>query len=131
MRDQPDALDLLKAARRAVLEGIAPALPAAEAASLVATALAIVIAEAEAGDAPLIEERAALAKFYEEGVASVEPLDDALLRLNRRLAADLRARRLSDPGPRRFAAGQLLKRVARAKLDEVAPDYPRGGPVQR
>ena len=91
----------------------------------------MVIGEADAGDAPLIEERAALAKFYGEVAGSVEPLEDALLRLNGRLAADLRAGRLSDPGARRRAAGRLLKRAAQAKLDEVAPDYPRTGAAQR
>ena len=132
MRDQPDAPELLKAAC-AVLKQLMPALPAAEAraASLVATALTMVIGEADAGDAPLIEERAALAKFYGEVAGSVEPLEDALLRLNGRLAADLRAGRLSDPGARRRAAGRLLKRAAQAKLDEVAPDYPRTGAAQR
>lgn len=133
MRDHPNSMELLRAARRVVLETLLPALPAGETepASLVATALAIAIGECKAGDAPLIVERAALAEFYQEVIGSREPLDDALLRLNSRLAADLRAGRLSEPGARRHAAARMLKQVAQAKLDEVAPDYPRTATLKR
>ena len=120
MRDLPDGADLRIAARRRG-EG-----PLDDDADLVPTALAIAAREADAGDAPLQAECAALAGFYGEAAVADEPLPEALLRLNRRLAAELRAGGLALPGARRAAVARILIQVAEQKLDEVSPDYSRG-----
>ena len=95
MRDRPSAADLLAIARevlRAKLLGEVPAALRFDA-LMIANAMANAEREAAAGEAPLLAERARLARHYGERQGT-EPLQEALLRLNRRLAADIRAGRL-------------------------------------
>ena len=68
-----------------------------------------------------------MAALYGEAGGEVreadEPLDEALGRLNRRFAADLRAGAFDAPGARQAAAWRLLRQVTMAKLLECNPKY--------
>ena len=114
MRDKPSAADLLNTARRVLAEDLLPALPREKryAALMVAAAMATAAREAEAGDAPLIVEREALAALYGE--------DTSLEDLNRRFAADLRAGRFDDAPD---AALDILRRSVLHRLAECNPRY--------
>ncbi len=126
MRDRPSAAELLAAARRALLHELVPALPEdrVEATERVATAIAIAEREAAAGEAPLLAERDALAALYGEAPDPVEPLAEALIRLNARFARDLRAGAFDASGSRRQAALRVLCASARMRLAENNPGYP-------
>lgn len=114
MRDMPDGANLLNTARRVVTEDLLPALPREMryAALMVAAAMATVAREIEAGEAPLIAEREALAALYEDDA----PLEE----LNRRFADDLRAGRFDD---RPDAALGILRRSVLHRLAECNPRY--------
>ena len=118
MRDTPDAADLLNTARRVLTEDLLPDLPREKryAALMVAAAMATAAREAEAGDAPLIAEREALAALYEDDA----PLEE----LNRRFAADLREGRFDDDPE---AALDVLRRSVLHRLAECNPGYLEDG----
>ena len=125
MRDKPTAAELLAIARETLLGELLPHSGDAQRynALMVGAAMAIAAREAEAGDGALVAERDALAALYGEAGAADEPLDDALGRLNRRFAADLRAGAFDAPGGRQAAAWRLLREVTMAKLMECNPKY--------
>lgn len=128
MRDKPTAAELLAIARETLLGELLPHSGDAQRynALMVGAAMAIAAREAEAGDGALVAERDALAALYGEAGAADEPLDDALGRLNRRFAADLRAGAFDAPGGRQTAAWRLLREVTMAKLMECNPKYLKG-----
>ncbi len=125
MRDKPTAAELLAIARETLLRELLPHSGDAQRynALMVGAAMAIAAREAEAGDGALVAERDALATLYGEAGGADEPLDDALRRLNRRFAADLRAGAFDAPGARQAAALRLLREVTMAKLMECNPKY--------
>ncbi len=128
MRDKPTAAELLAIARETLLRELLPHSPDAPRynALMVAAAMGIAAREAEAGDMALVAERDALAALYGEAGAADEPLDEALGRLNRRFAADLRAGAFDAPCARQAAALRLLREVTMAKLMECNPKYLKG-----
>ena len=115
MRDRPSGAELAGLARDA------PGIEADR--SPVRRARDIAAREAAAGAAPLITERDRLAELYGETADPAEPMAQALLRLNARLARDLRAGLFDRPGRRRHAALQFLRQSATARLAETNPDY--------
>ena len=125
MRDKPTAAELLAVARETLLRELLPRAGDAQRynALMVGAAMGIAAREAEAGDMALVAERDALAALYGEAGAADEPLDEALGRLNRRFAADLRAGAFDAPGGRQAAALRLLREVTMAKLKECNPKY--------
>ena len=125
MRDKPTAAELLAIARETLLGELLPHSGDAQRynALMVGAAMAIAAREAEAGDGALVAERDALAALYGEVGGADEPLDDALCRLNRRFAADLRAGAFDAPGALQAAAWRLLREVTMAKLMECNPKY--------
>ncbi len=128
MRDKPTAAELLAIARETLLGELLPNSPDAQRynALMVGAAMAIAAREAEAGDGALVAERDALAALYGEAGVADEPLDEALGRLNRRFAADLRAGAFDAPGALQAAAWRLLREVTMAKLMECNPKYLKG-----
>ncbi len=128
MRDKPTAAELLAIARETLLGELLPHSPDTQRynALMVGAAMGIAAREAEAGDRALVAEREALAALYGEVLDADEPLDDALGRLNRRFAADLRAGAFEAPGGRQAAAWRLLREVTMAKLMECNPKYLEG-----
>ena len=125
MRDKPTAAELLAIARETLLGELLPHSGDAQRynALMVGAAMAIAAREAEAGDGALVAERDALAALYGEVGGADEPLDEALCRLNRRFAADLRAGAFDAPGALQAAAWRLLREVTMAKLMECNPKY--------
>lgn len=117
MRDKPDAQELLETARRLLLEELLPELPPEKRYSglMIAAAMAIAAREAEAGEAPLMEEHDALAAIYGGGA----PLEE----LNRRFAADLRGGRFDDEPE---AALVILRASALHRVRESNPKYLEG-----
>ena len=128
MRDKPTAAELLAIARETLLRELLPRSPDAQRynALMVAAAMGIAAREAEAGDMALVAEREALAALYGEVRVADEPLEEALGRLNRRFAADLRAGAFDAPCARQAAALRLLREVTMAKLMECNPKYLKG-----
>lgn len=123
MRDEPDALGLLAIARETLLGELMPLLPAERRydALLIASAIAAAAREIEAGDAPLREELAGLARLLGLNPASLSPAD--LPHLNARLAAEIRAGAYDQPGPARAALATHLKAATIRKLAETNPKY--------
>jgi hypothetical protein len=122
MRDRPSAAELLEQARAVLLAELLEDLPAEKRYTglMVASAMAIAMRECAAGDRPLHAELTGLSNYYDD--TSTESADgakveQALVRLNRRLAADLRGGR-ADGDPTVFS---LLRRVAIDKLRESNP----------
>ncbi len=115
MRDDPSAVDLLRTARRTLMERLLPALPAGRryTAHLIAAAIAIAAREAEAGAAAEDAERAALAGLLGR--------DGALEDLNRAFAAAIREGRFDTND--RATAHALLTEATGAKLREDNPGY--------
>jgi len=130
MRDRPNGADLMAIAREALLKEVMPALTEAArvTALMIASALGIAERELAAGEAPLRAELAALAAIYGEpqAVADAQALYDALLRLNRRLAEDLRQDTIVD-AERRSAVYRLLVESTRARVAESNPKYLENG----
>jgi len=123
MRDEPEGTKLLRHARALLLGELLPALPEdlRLQARLIAKALAIAAAEQAAGQAPLEVEADALAGLYGEirtpATREAEAVEDTLLRLNWRLASEIR-------GAKRDGEAQvyaLLRAAMRARLREVNP----------
>jgi hypothetical protein len=117
MRDAPSAAELLETARAAEAQGD----PSRYEQLMIAAARDIVARERAAGDAALRVERAALAQVYGDVDA---PLEDALILLNRRFAADIRAGKFDDDA----RALDILRAATEAKLAECNPRYPRKSP---
>jgi FAD/FMN-containing dehydrogenase len=123
MRDAPDGTTLLRHARALLLEQLLPALPEDRhyPARLLAKALAIAAAEQTAGKAPLEAEADALAELYGErrtpAAREAEAVEDILLRLNWRLAAEIRGG-TRDGDAQVYA---LLRSAMLARLREVNP----------
>ena len=109
-QDQPDGAALLEAARRLLLDELAPLLPAERRYDGLMIANAMAIAGRELRDAGAAAAAAAqrLAAFYEDAAAAPELLA-------RRLVADIRAGRFDD-GPARERAVQLLRADLRGRL---------------
>ena len=123
MRDDPEGAELLRHARALLLGELLPALPEdlRLQARLIAKALAIAAAEQAAGQGPLEAEADALAELYGEArtpaAREAEAVEDTLLRLNWRLASEIR-------GATRDGEAQvhaLLCAAMRARLREVNP----------
>ncbi len=124
MRDRPTGPQLLRRARAALLEELTDLLPEERRyqAHLLAEALAIAAREQEAGEGPLAAEWGALAELYGEdaappGRAAAETLEEALLRLNWRLASESRGAK-RDAEARVYA---LLRATTIARLRENNP----------
>jgi DNA-binding transcriptional ArsR family regulator len=118
MKEQPQAVELLKAAREAVSAEILPALPEAlrYTGLMVANAIAIAEREIVAGDGAERAECERLRSLFSE---RPEPIaTDALLevvaRYNRRLAAEIRTGRFD--GEERRALLEHLRRTTEEKL---------------
>ncbi len=92
MQDRPSAAELLRIARDTLVDELLPALPEERKLDvlIIANVMAIAAREAAFGDAPLRAELARLAALYGEPPPPNEPLDAAVERLSRRLAADIR-----------------------------------------
>jgi hypothetical protein len=122
MRDRPSGAELLEQARATLLEELLDHLPAAKRYTglMVANAMAIAMRELLAGEGPHRAELTGLAEYYGGGTPK-EPdgatVQEALLRLNRRLAEDLRVGRL-DAEARVFL---LLRSATADKLRESNP----------
>ena len=123
MRDGPDGTDLLRHARALLLDELLPALPEdlRHQARLIAKALGIAAAEQAAGTGPLEAEADALAELYGEArtpaAREAETVEDTLLRLNWRLAGELR-------GAKRDGEAQvyaIVRAAMLARLREVNP----------
>ena len=123
MRDGPDGTELLRHARALLLGELLPALPAdlRTPARRIAKALAIAAAERTAGQGPLEAEADALAELYGEArtpaTREAEAVEDTLLRLNWRLASEIRGAKRN--GEARVYA--LLRAAMLARLREVNP----------
>ena len=105
MRDGPDGTDLLRHARALLLGALLPALPEdlRHQARLIAKALGIAAAEQTAGTGPLEAEADALAELYGEArtpaAREAEAVEETLLRLNWRLASEIRGAKRDGRGP--------------------------------
>ncbi len=129
MRDRPHGAELLAIARQVLARDVVPALAAEQRVLGLMVTRAIEIAEREsaAGLDSLRSYRAALSAFYGEvppPIESEKALHAALLRLDRRLAADLRADIINDP-EKLQAIYALLLAERRARVAETNPRYLR------
>ncbi|MCH7539598.1 MAG: hypothetical protein IH999_04250 [Proteobacteria bacterium] len=127
MQDRPKGAELLAIARRTLVEKLTDLLPEERRgdASRIAEAMAIAAREIEAGERPLRAELERLAALYGETPAEAgdrEALEGEVTRLNRRLAADIRAGKFDSPDRRRAARAHLLA-SARDKLAESKPEH--------
>jgi hypothetical protein len=118
MRDKPDAVDLLAAAREMMRRHIVPALPDSERyhGLLVVAAVAIAERELRAGGQAEAAERAQLAALLDSSSLS-------LLGLNREFARRIREGEFDAPGEPRDRALRILREATLAKLDECNPGY--------
>ncbi len=125
MRDEPDALGLLAIARETLLKELVPLLPAERRyeALMVAGALAAAAREIEAGDAPPREELRDIAGLLGEAPPGEGAPGEELLRLNARLATEIRAGAFDHAGPQRTELIRLLKAATVRKLRETNPKY--------
>jgi hypothetical protein len=130
MRDRPNGADLVAIARDVLVNAVMPMAPEQErvTALMIASALGIAERELAAGEAPLRAELAALTAIYgvPQAAADAQALHDALLRLNRRLAEDLRQDTIVD-AERRSAVYRLLVESTRARVAESNPKYLENG----
>lgn len=111
MGDRPEGAELLRLARRSLLDDLLGALPEDKRyeALMVASAMAIALRELEAGE-QRDAERLALEAVV--GPGREEDLDAVLLSLRRRLAEEIRAGK-RDAAPEIY---ELLQRDARTRL---------------
>jgi hypothetical protein len=128
MTDRPNGAELLAIARQSVLDQLLAALPEEHryTARMAASAMAIAAREHEAGDEPRRAEVERLCALYDQAPppeGDRPGLEAAAERLNRRLAADIRAGAFDRPGPRREAARAHLMDTAIAKLRLSNPKY--------
>lgn len=119
MRDRPRAAELLEIAGKTLAEEVAADLSARQRynVALVASAVGIARREMEGGLTPWPGERRALEDLY--GARNGGTDEEALDRLNRRFAGDLRSGALDDD-PR---AAALLRNDVLARLAEDNPRY--------
>lgn len=124
MKTQPNAADLLAIARATLLDQLLPALPEELRydALMIANAIAIASREHAAGDAPAQAELARLqGLFGESGEIPAGPaLATSLVKLNQRLAADVRTGRFDDKERK-----ALLDHLEKTSADELAISNPR------
>ena len=110
MRDTPDGADLLGLARAVLTGELLAELPesARYRARMVANAMAIAARETRDGARVREAERAVLAALYGEtpSAADTEPPDEALVRLNWWLAAEIRAGRRDGPARAAWAVSR-------------------------
>lgn len=123
--DRPDGNLLLDVARRVLLEELLPLLPEDRRLDglMIANAMGIAARELEAGATPLREALGRLAAIYREPVPAELPdaeASDMLMRLNRRLAADIRAG-VFDSGAKHDALLAHLEATTRARLAITNP----------
>lgn len=115
--EQPDALELLAIARETLLAQVLPALDgdARYQALMIASAMAIAMRELRPGAVDLAAELEFLHGLYEHDTPpATEQVEQALQRLEARLAADLRGGEL-DGGPQ-LAVRRLLRRRIESRL---------------
>lgn len=97
MRDRPSAMDILEIAHEVMRERLLPLLPPEfrRDGLMVASAIVNAIREIQAGEGPMRAEGARLAALYGAQLESItdESVADILMRLNRRLVADIRVGR--------------------------------------
>lgn len=118
--DRPDGAKLLDIARRVLLDELLPLLPEERRVDvlMVANAMGIAAREAEAGSEPVRAALLRLAAIHGEALPEAPGEDEAralLARLDRRLAADIRAGAF-DAGERRDALVTHLEATIRARL---------------
>lgn len=123
--DAPDAGRLLDIARRVLLDELLPLLPEDRRLDvlMIANAMGIAAREAGAGGVPVRDALERLAAVYDEPVPAGLSDDDAaimLSRLNRRLAADIRAGAF-DAGLKRAALLDHLAATTRARVAITNP----------
>lgn len=123
--DRPDAIMLLDAARRHLLEELLPLLPDERRLDvlMIANAMGIAGREAQAGGAALRAALSRLAAIYEEAVPDALSEEEAralLSRFNRRLAEDIRAG-VFDSGPKRAVLLAHLEATTRARVAITNP----------
>jgi hypothetical protein len=123
MRSRPDARELLECAERTLSGEVAPDLSSRQRynVALITSAIGIARRELAGGVTAWPEELAALRGLY--GVNGLETVEQALHRLNRNFAADLRAGVYDDTGKTRKAATRLLREDVLARLAEDNPRY--------
>ncbi len=121
MRDEPTDIELLATARQAILEVLAPRLPAAlgDEVARIVLAIDIAIRQRRGSDDWPRDIHAQLGRLYDG-----QPGGAAPQALFRRFAADLRRGVFDRPGQRREAAHAILRRLTTHKLAENNPDYP-------
>ncbi len=120
MRNRPSHIELLEAARSAMLETVMPGLAddlRVEALRVV-QAIDIVSRELRHESAGADEVTARFATLYGENVADFEALEA-------RLARDLRQGAFDQDGRARRVAMDILRLMTARKLAEDNPDYPR------
>lgn len=122
--DRLDTADLLRTAQAALKERVLPHLPEDERYTglLLAAALEIAAREAALGPPALAARRERLSALYGEAPDPAEDAAAAVARLERRLAADIRAGAFDAPGPRRDKAYEAL---CAAAADALAVSNPR------
>lgn len=125
MIEKLDPADLLRIAGEAFQDELLPRLPdvARYTGLLVAAAVAVAAREASLGPAQLAAERGRLCRLYSETPDPAEDAAETVRRLNRRLAADIRAGVFDTPGPRRDAAYDAVRAAAAAGVAVSNPRY--------
>lgn len=120
MGSRPSAIELLEAARAAVVDHLVPLLPVAAQDEGLRVALAIDIVrrglEAESAEPDAV--CAMLAAFYGDNEADIGVIEA-------RLVKDVRSGVLDVDGPKRKLALDILREITARKLAEDNPDYPR------
>ncbi len=132
MSDRPTGAELLAEARRALVEDLLDLLPAERRYDglMIANAMAISARELDAGDEPAAARLASLRRLYQTGLGAGRSRRGALLGLERRLAADIRAGLFDAPGERRRAVVAHLRRSVLARLAISNPKaLPGRGPA--
>lgn len=123
MRSRPDAQELLDVAERTLAGEVAPDLSSRQRynVALITAAIGISRRELAGGATAWPDELAALRALY--GADGLESDGEALHRLNRKFAADLRAGVYDEPGANRKSAAKLLREDVLARLAEDNPRY--------
>jgi hypothetical protein len=126
MTDRPTGAELLAEARRTLIEELFDLLPSERRYDglMIANAMAIAARELTAGDAALSRRVAALRSLYGDGEHD-SSADATLLRLERRLASEIREGVFDRAGERRDAVRAYLRA---AVLDRLAVSNPKALP---
>ena len=125
MQDRPSAAELLRIARQTLADELLPVVPEERKLDglIVANVMAIAAREAAFGDAPLRAELARLAALYAEKPPPDEALAAAVVRLSRRLAADIRRGAFEADAAKLAEAKAHLLETTLQKLRENNPRY--------